>query len=94
MYDAGRQLGTGFTLFMSADLCCNTSDADMRDMVTPFAEHPNQFTYAGRIVFSAVLEADKGRDWWHDRVLQPLQQAGTPSSFLPNFTPRLPRRPQ
>lgn len=53
MYEAARQLGTGFKLFISADYCCGNGLEETRDMVESFRNHPNQFRYDGKPVLSS-----------------------------------------
>jgi glucan endo-1,3-alpha-glucosidase len=49
IYEAAKQLGTGFLLFMSAD---DKARAEIEDMIVSFRNHPNQFRYKGKPVIS------------------------------------------
>ncbi len=55
IYEAARQLGGDFKLFVSADVNGNLNplDRNMLDMVERFANHPNQFRHDGKVVLSA-----------------------------------------
>ena len=55
VYEAARQLGGGFKLFVSADVNGNLNplDRSMLDMVERFGKHPNQLKHAGKVVLSA-----------------------------------------
>ncbi len=49
MYEAARQLGTGFKLFISAD---GGAQSEIEDMVGTFRNHPNQLKLDGKPVLS------------------------------------------
>ena len=49
MYEAARQLGTGFQLFVSADAAALD---EIPDIVRTLKDHPNQFRYDGKPVLS------------------------------------------
>lgn len=52
IYQAAKELGTDFKLFISADYAGSLSSDETRDMVETFRAHPNQFRYQGRPVLS------------------------------------------
>ncbi len=52
MYEAARQLGTGFNLFVSMDYCCGNFLDETRDAIKTFQDHPNQFKVDNRTVLS------------------------------------------
>ena len=52
IYEAARQLGTGFALFVSMDYCCGNYLDETRDAIETFRDHPNQFKVGGRPVLS------------------------------------------
>jgi len=52
IYQAAKELGTGFQLFLSADYATGLTSEETRDMVETFRSHPNQFRYRGRPVLS------------------------------------------
>ena len=77
IYEAARQLNSGFKLFLSAD---GLSDAaNLGDMVKRFAAHPNQFRYHGR----SVLSAWGGRPGNYAAALEALRKDGCPVCFVP-----------
>jgi glucan endo-1,3-alpha-glucosidase len=64
MYEAAKQLDTGFKLFFSADMCCSLTKPDttkwpsdqgaldIRDMVETYHDHPNQHKVQGKSFLS------------------------------------------
>jgi hypothetical protein len=52
IYQAAKELGTGFTLFISADYASGLTSDETRDMVETFRTHPNQFLHKGKPVLS------------------------------------------
>lgn len=52
IYQAAKELGTDFKLFISADYAGALSSEETRDMVETFRTHPNQFRYQGKPVLS------------------------------------------
>jgi len=63
MYEAAKRLDSGFKLFISADYCCGLTFDETKDMLTSFADHPNQFRHDGKPVLSTFTGegGDKGR---------------------------------
>ncbi len=57
MYEAARQLGTGFQLFVSAD---GAALDEIPDIIRTLKNHPNQFRYNGKPVLSTF--AGEGAD--------------------------------
>jgi len=49
LYEAARQLGTGFQLFVSADAAALD---EIPDIIRTFKDHPNQFRHGGKPVLS------------------------------------------
>lgn len=91
LYEAARLLGTGFKLFLSADYCCGLTIDETRDMIQTFADHPNQFRYAGKPVLSTFC--GEGADNQHGRDLVKFldelgDERGRPVVFVPYFYPR------
>ena len=82
LYQAARELNTGFKLFFSVDL---SEVPDILDMIRTYARHPQQFVYQGRVVVSTFSQE---RLAWYDKVLQPLQKSGCDVFFVPYFYPR------
>jgi len=52
IYQAAKELNTGFTLFISADYASGLTLDETRDMVETFRGHPNQFRCMGKPVLS------------------------------------------
>ena len=52
MYEAAKQMGTGFDLFVSMDYCCINYLDETRDAIETFRDHPNQFKVGGKPVLS------------------------------------------
>jgi len=52
LYEAARDLNTGFKLFISADFTTELSFDEFKDMVEVFRNHPNQFKHEGKPVLS------------------------------------------
>lgn len=62
IYQAAKDLGTGFELLLSIDHATGISDAEVKDMVETVREHPNQFRYKGKPVVSTFAgDASKTR---------------------------------
>jgi hypothetical protein len=55
IYEAARRLNTGFRLFISGDYCCGSGPAETMDMIDSFRDHPNQFRWDGKPVFSTFM---------------------------------------
>jgi hypothetical protein len=52
IYQAAKELGTDFKLFISADYASGLTSDETHDMVESFRDHPNQFRYDGKPVLS------------------------------------------
>jgi hypothetical protein len=52
LYEAAKQLGTGFQLMISADYATGLTLEETRDMIVSFRDHPNQFKWDGKPVLS------------------------------------------
>ena len=52
IYQAAKELGTDFKLFISVDNATHLTAAEIRDMVECFRDHPNQFRHDGKPVLS------------------------------------------
>ena len=52
IYQAAKELGTDFKLFISADYASGLTPEETRDMVETFRTHPNQFRHDGKPVLS------------------------------------------
>lgn len=87
IYEAARQLGTGFLLFISADYCCGLSLEETCDMIESFRNHPNQLRHNGKPILSTF--AGEGKDNEHGRELVALLKSDSrPVVFVPYFYPR------
>ncbi len=83
MYEAARQLGTDFKLFVSADYACDVSLDETRDMVETFRNHPNQFRHQGKPVLSTWDGGQKQADF-----IKKEFQGDRAIVFVPCFLPR------
>lgn len=52
LYQAAKELGTDFKLFISADYVSGLTLEETHDMVESFRDHPNQFRHGGKPVLS------------------------------------------
>jgi glucan endo-1,3-alpha-glucosidase len=52
-YEAAKELGTGFKLFLSPDFSGGITEAELTDMINTFRDHPNQLYYHGKPVISS-----------------------------------------
>lgn len=87
LYEAARQLGTGFQLFLSADYCCGLSLEETQDMIDTFRDHPNQLRWDGKPVLSTF--SGQGKNNEHGRQLIAfLRSLETPVVFVPYFYPQ------
>ncbi len=93
MYEAARQLGTGFKLMISADYATALTLEETRDMIATFQDHPNQFRWDGKPVLSTF--AGEGADnTAGQRLLDflnqefPDGQGGRNVVLVPYFYPR------
>lgn len=82
MFEAAKELGTGFQLFFSID---GLDYPDIIDMMTKFGPHPNHFTNSGRPVLSTFSMEGNGAAWWSNNVLNPLKAKGINCFFVPGF---------
>ncbi|KAF9242611.1 glycoside hydrolase family 71 protein [Melanogaster broomeanus] len=89
-YEAAKQSGTGFKLFLSLP-CGNANDAaTLRNYITTYASHPNQFVYNGR-VFASTFSGETCKfgqgsvqSGWSSQFLGQL--SGTDAvHFVPSF---------
>ncbi len=82
MYQAAKNLDSGFKIFISADMTGIRADSpSVPDMVKRFYNHPNQLRYNGVPVFSTYT----GRAKNFVEPLSTLEQEGYPTSFVPHF---------
>lgn len=93
IYEAAKQLGTGFLLMISADYATGLTFEETRDMVATFRDHPNQFRWDGKPVLSTF--AGEGADNSHGKELIafldtefPDAEGGRNVVFVPYFYPR------
>lgn len=84
LYEAARQLNSGFKLFFSADVN-NLRDlpVNMSDMVTRFYDHPNQFRQGDKRVISAWA----GTPETYRQTLDNLKAQGRQVCFVPFVYP-------
>ena len=64
IYQAAKNLGTRFKLFISADMTTGLTNDEIADMVETFRDHPNQMRHQGR----PVLSSFGGNQPWTDFI--------------------------
>jgi hypothetical protein len=80
MYEAAKELNSGFKLFFSPDVNgLRNYPVTIGDMVTRFKDHPNQFKYHGE----PVLSGWGGTPTTFAGALAKLKAEGTPVFFVP-----------
>jgi len=67
LYEAAKQLGTGFKLTISADYATGLTLEETKDMIVSFRDHPNQFKWDGKPVLSTF--AGEGADNKHGQEI-------------------------
>ena len=85
MYEAARQLGTGFQLFVSMDYCCGNSLDETRDAIETFRAHPNQFKVGGRPVLSSFGGESRNPKTGQEKIALVHSLGGF---FVPYFFPK------
>ncbi len=68
IYAAAKELGSGFLLFISAD---GKARAEIKDMISTFGNHQNQFQFDGKPVVSTFSGGD-----WGDPLTSQVHQLG------------------
>jgi glucan endo-1,3-alpha-glucosidase len=89
MFEAARQLGADFKLFVCPEVGTGISAADVKDMVNLYKEHPNYYLDAGLPLLitndgkygNGSTSAD-GQSFWQSEVFTP----GFNVSFYPGFS--------
>ncbi|KAJ3486672.1 hypothetical protein NLI96_g4080 [Meripilus lineatus] len=96
-YQAAANSGTDFKLFISFDMtvlpCGSASDAEtLRNYVTEFASHPNQFRYEGRVFASTFAgencqfgQGSTAQGWKSQFIQHPDLQGQNAVYFVPSF---------
>ncbi len=84
IYEAARQLGTGFQLFVSMDYCCGNGLDETRDAVETFRDHPNQFRVGGRPVLSTFGGESRDPKTGQEKIALVHRLGGF---FVPYFFP-------
>jgi len=85
MYEAARQLGTGFQLFVSMDYCCGNGLDETRDAIETFRAHPNQFKVGGRPVLSTFGGESRDPKSGQEKIALVHSLGGF---FVPYFFPK------
>ena len=85
MFEAAKQLNTGFKLLMGPEYSVQPFAEKVAAMVTKYKDHPNQLKHDGKVVLSAYCGAGM-----LPPVVEKLKAAGVevclvPSVFLPRF---------
>ncbi|HEY3328853.1 MAG TPA: endo-1,3-alpha-glucanase family glycosylhydrolase [Capsulimonadaceae bacterium] len=88
MFDAAKELNTGFKLFLECDYG-KPDAADYINLMKTYSKHPNYFQVKGRpllCVYAADCILPKPADsvaWWRDQVVEPLKKQGVDAYFVP-----------
>lgn len=85
IFRAATELNTGFVLFFSLDMCCNSNATTTRDLIRTFATHPRYYRYQNRPFVSTFYGMQRGRGFWQSEVLAPLRAMGINVFFVPDF---------
>ncbi len=89
MYEAARQLGTGFLLAMAPEYSVQPFPENVQDMVLRFHSHPNQFRHDGKVVLSGYCGGSM-----FPSTIEKLKAAGVPICLVPHvLLPRFAYRP-
>ncbi len=82
VYEAAKQLGTGFKLAMAPEYMCFAKE-NVVDMVMTFKDHPNQLRQDGRPVLGAYI---LDHNFKHDvqPILKALEDQGVKVFFVPS----------
>ena len=84
MYEAAKQLNTGFKLAMAPEYSVQPFGEKVRDMVVKFKDHPNQLKHDGKVVLSGYGAASM-----FPQPAELLKAAGVPVCVVPAvFLPR------
>ncbi|KAH7909032.1 glycoside hydrolase family 71 protein [Hygrophoropsis aurantiaca] len=96
-YSAALQSGTDFKLFMSFDMsslpCGSADDAGtLRNYITTYASHPNQFIYNGRVFASTFAgesctfgQSSVSKGWSTQFTKHPALTGSNAVYFMPSF---------
>ncbi|KAF8608383.1 glycoside hydrolase [Ceratobasidium sp. AG-I] len=94
-FDAARDSGTGFKMFMSFDMAVNpcaspTDAAPLREYITTYASHPSQFRFNGKIFASTfagetcTFGARSTEQGWKEQFADQLVGENA-TTFVPSF---------
>ena len=86
IFQAAHNLGTGFKLFFSADLCCGLSQSDIINMMQTYGNDSNYFKYNNRPVLTSFAGQAQGQSFWQG-VLNSIRGGGMNVMFVPCFFP-------
>jgi formylglycine-generating enzyme required for sulfatase activity len=79
MYEAAKQLNTGFKLAMAPEYSVQPFADDVCDMVLKFKDHPNQLKHDGKVVLSGYCGASM-----FPPAVEKLKAAGVPVCLVPD----------
>gem|GEM_PF-748233 len=89
IYEAAKQLGTGFRLAMAPEYSVQPFSEQVRDMVLRFKDHPNQLKVNGKPLLSGYCSASM-----FPPALEKLKSDGVEVTLVPHvFLPRFVYRP-
>jgi formylglycine-generating enzyme required for sulfatase activity len=85
MYEAARQLGTGFLLAMAPEYSVQPFPENVHDMVQRFRNHPNQLRHNGKVVLSGYCGASMFLPAMEKFKAEGVPVCLVPHIFLPRF---------
>ncbi|HEY3325217.1 MAG TPA: endo-1,3-alpha-glucanase family glycosylhydrolase [Planctomycetota bacterium] len=85
MYEAAKQLNTGFKLAMSPEYSVQPFPDKVRDMVLKFRDHPNQLRHDGKVVLSGYCGASMLPPAIEKLKADGVSVCLVPSVFLPKY---------
>jgi len=74
-----------FKFFLSADASATFPAEDIVAIVKAYGNSPHYLKVRGKPLLSTWAGGEYGNDWWQDKVLTPLKEAGMEVTFIPNF---------
>ena len=89
IFQAAKELGTGFTLFFSEDMSGDLTALDIIEMMKTYQGHANYFRFKNRPVLSTFAgerpDPTAALDFWKNKTLGALRAAAIDPFFVPGF---------
>ena len=85
LYEAAKQLGTGFKLAMAPEYSVQPFPDEICDMAKKFKDHPNQLRHNGKVVLSGYCSADMFAPALEKLKAEGLAVVLVTHVFLPRF---------